>query len=196
MASDNPNICAVVFLVNSPGGMVFYTDITAQTIKDLQKPSVSVIFNCAASAAMWLISATDYRIATSQMDRIGSIGVKTSVMDLTGLLKDKLGISVFEIYASLSTKKDFQYRELLKDPSNPQPIIDELDQTNAIFQQAIIDNLGISKDSEVFSGDIYGAKQAIQLGLINEINTMEYAIQYAYNLGLASVIKSNFQFIN
>src|ERR1035438_8802432 len=56
MASDNPNICAVVFLVNSPGGMVFYTDITAQTIKDLQKPSVSVIFNCAASAAMWLRS--------------------------------------------------------------------------------------------------------------------------------------------
>jgi ClpP class serine protease len=187
-ADDNPNICAIVFLVNSPGGMVFYTDITADTIKNVQKPTVSVIFNMAASAAMWLISATDYRIATSQMDRVGSIGVKTSYMDFNGFLKEKLGITVYDIYASLSTQKDDQIRELLK--GNPQPIIDDLDETNAIFHQAISDNLGIKLGTEVYTGNVFNAKKGIELGLINEINTLDYAINYAYKLGLSKSIQN------
>lgn len=193
LANDNERICSIVFLVNSPGGMVFYTDITADVIKAVEKPTVSVIFNMAASAAMWLISATGYRIATSQMDRTGSIGVMTSFTDFNGFLKEKLGITVYEIYATLSTKKNEEIRQLLE--GNRQPIIDDLDETNAIFHQAIIDNLGIKADSEVFTGAIYNAKKAIELGLINEINSLEYAVNYAYQLGLANIIKSQFSLI-
>lgn len=192
LASDNDKICSIIFMVNSPGGMVFYTDITAEMIKAVQKPTVSVIFNMAASAAMWLISATNYRIATSQMDRVGSIGVKTSFTDFNGFLKEKLGITVYDIYATLSTKKDEEIRALLA--GNQQPILDDLDETNAIFHQAIMDNLGIQKDSEVFTGAIYNAKKGIELGLINEINSLEYAVNYAYQLGLANIIKSQFSF--
>lgn len=189
-AEANPNIIATVLLVNSPGGMVYYTDLTANAIKNASKPTISVIMNMAASAAMWIISATDYRIATSPMDRVGSIGVRSSYTDFNGFLKEKLGITVYDIYASKSTKKDEEIRALLQDDFSK--ILQGADFINENFHQAIRDNLGLKEDSEVFTGAMFYAKQAIELGLIHEINTITYAFEYAYKLGLANKIKQQF----
>jgi len=188
-ADANPQICAILFLVSSPGGMVSQLDIAASAIKNCSKPTVVVISQMAASAAMWLSSAANYRIATSPIDAIGSIGTKTSFMDINGFLKEKLNISVYEIYATLSTKKEEEIRELLK--GNDKPIVAKLDFINAIFHKTIQDNLGIPEGSEVFTGAIYFAEQAKSLGLINEINTIDYAVNFTYELGLANKIKSN-----
>jgi ClpP class serine protease len=187
-AEAHPNIIAIVFLVNSPGGMAYYTDITADAIKASSKPTVSVIMNMAASAAMWLISATNYRIASSPMDRVGSIGTKSSYTDFNGFLKEKLGITVYDIYASKSTRKDEEIRALLQDEDRTK-ILQSTDFVNEIFHQAIRENLGLKEDSEVFTGAVYHAKQAIEMGLINEINTLSYAFEYAYKLGLSNRIK-------
>lgn len=186
-AEAHPNIIATVFLVNSPGGMVYYTDLTADVIKAASKPTVSVIMNMAASAAMWLISATDYRIASSPMDRIGSIGVRSSYTDFNGFLKEKLGITVYDIYASKSTRKDEEIRALLQDDQTK--ILQSADFINEIFHQAIRENLGLKEDSEVFTGAVYHAQKAIKMGLINEINTLSYAFEYAFKLGLSNRIK-------
>lgn len=191
-AQSNDNIIALLFPTNSPGGMVFYTDILAKEIKNCKKPTVASIMNMSASAAMWITSAMNYRIATSPMDWIGSIGVFTSYTDMQILLKDKLGITITDIYATLSTRKNEMSRALLE--GNKKPIIDDLDFVNDIFHAAIRENLGIKADSEVFTGAIYNAQDAIKQGLINEINSLDYAIEYAYNAGLTNKI-SNYKFI-
>jgi len=191
-AENNENIIAILFPTNSPGGMVFYTDILAKEIKDCQKPTVASIMNMSASAAMWITSAMDYRIATSPMDWIGSIGVFTSYTDMQVLLKDKLGITITDIYATLSTRKNEMSRALLE--GNKKPIIDDLDFVNEIFHAAIRENLGIKADSEVFTGAIYNANEAITHRLINEINSLDYAIDYAYKAGLTHKI-NNYKFI-
>ncbi len=191
-ASDNENIIALLFPTNSPGGMVFYTDILANEIKNCKKPTVASIMNMSASAAMWITSAMDYRIATSKMDWIGSIGVFTSYTDMQVMLKEKLGITITDIYATLSTRKNEMTRALLE--GNQKPIIDDLDFVNEIFHTAIRENLGIKADSEVFTGAIYNAQQAINHGLINEINSLDYAIDYAYKAGLTNKI-NNYKFI-
>ncbi len=190
-ANDNPRISSILFPSNTPGGMVFNTDICAQAIKDSAKPTVAAIMNMTASAGMWIASAMDYRIATSQLDRIGSIGVMTSLTDMAILLKDKLGIVITDFYATKSTKKNEMVREFQANPTgqpNSQPIIDELDYCNEIFHAEIQKNLGIKADSEVFTGAMYNANQAIDLGLINEINSLEYAFNYAYDLGMSNKI--------
>ena len=187
-AQANDKIISILFPVNSPGGMVFMTDIAAQTIKETDKPCVAMIMNMACSGAMWLISAMDYRIATSPMDFVGSIGVMTSWTDFSDLFEKKLGISVKEIYATLSTRKN-EFTRALKE-GNTAPIVADLDFVNQIFHKTIMNNLGIPQDSEVFTGATYNAQQGITMGLINEVGTMDYALEYAYKQGLSNKIKS------
>jgi len=181
-AQGNDKIISALFVVNSPGGQVFMTDIAAQTIKGFNKPTVGMIMNMAASAAMWMISGMTYRIATSPMDLIGSIGVYTSFMDMQVLLKDKLGITITDIYATLSTRKNEMVRALKE--GNLEPITKDLDFVNDIFHQAIRDNLGIDQRSEIFTGAIYNAIEAQKHGLITEIGSMDSAYQKAYEEGL------------
>jgi ClpP class serine protease len=194
-AKSNPNINSILFPVNSPGGTVFYTDILSNEIKTVGKPTVAVIMNMAASAAMWMISSMDYRVATSAMDWVGSIGTMVSITDMQVLLKEKLGINIIDIYASKSIRKNEMTRALLEDPLNTGSIVDDLDFVNEIFHKTIRDNLGLAPDSEVFAGAIYNAARAVDLKLINEINTLEYAVNYAYKQGLIHKARQQYQLI-
>jgi len=180
--AENDRVISVLFAVNSPGGQVFMTDIAANAIKNFPKPTVGMVMNMAASAAMWMISGMKYRIATSPMDQIGSIGVYTSFTDMESMLKEKLGITITDIYATLSTRKNEMIRALRE--GNQDPIIKDLDFVNEIFHQAIRDNMGIDATSEVFTGAIYNATEALKHGLIDEINTMDFAFMKAYEDGL------------
>lgn len=197
LAEDNPNIIGVVFLVNSPGGMVFYTDIAATAIKEMQKPSVSFVMNMAASAAMWLISGTGRIIASSPLDRLGSVGTMATMWDFAKFLKEKLNIDIIDIYADKSTAKNIEVRTLLDNSLTMEErtalIREDLNYVNDFFHKAIQDNLGIVPSSEVFTGKIYNATRAIEMGLAHEINTFEYAVNLAFKMGLEYSINS---FIN
>ncbi len=193
-AEENPRINSILFVVNSPGGMVSQIDVLANTIKGLSKPSVSVVMGMAASAAMWVISATNYRIATSPMDIIGSIGTKTSIEDYAVLL-EKIGIKITDIYATLATRKDEVWRAF-KETGETKLILDRVDFVNGIFHQAIQNNLNIPAESEVFTGADYFAAQAQSFGLINEITTMQNALIKVYELGLANKLINQSKSIN
>ena len=187
-AQANDKINSVLLAVNSPGGMVSQIDLLAGSIKNLGKPTVSVIMGMAASAAMWVISATSYRIATSPIDVIGSIGTKTSIQDYSGLL-EKVGIKVTDHYATKATRKDEESRAI-KDSGNTAPLTAYVDFVNEVFHQAIQQNLGIAADSEVFTGAAYFAAKAQSLGLIDEIGSMDCALAKAYQLGIENKLIS------
>lgn len=182
----NDQINSIVLMVNSPGGMVTGLDLLCSTIKTLGKPSVALVTGMAASAAMWIISSTSYRIATSKIDMIGSIGTKTSIQDYSGLL-EKIGIKITDFYASKATRKDEQSRAF-KENQDTQPMMEIVDFINEVFHQAIIENLGISPDSEALTGAVFFAEKALNLGLINEITSVDAAIEKAYQLGLKNKI--------
>lgn len=184
---NNPRISSVFYLVETPGGMVNNTDLAAEAIANTEKPSVAYVMGMCASAGMWLISGAKKIIASSKLDQFGSIGVKTNIMDINSFLRDKLGITVKDIYARLSIKKDFEYRELV-DNNNDEPIKNALDFINTNFHDAIHKNLGIDKNSEVFQAGIYFAEKAIEMGLAHEIGSLEHALQTAYDMGIKSVI--------
>ena len=193
-AGANPNINSVLLVVNSPGGMVSQIDLLAASIKNLSKPTVSVIMGMAASAAMWVISATSYRIATSPLDVIGSVGTKTSIQDYSGLL-EKTGIKITDFYATKATRKYEEIRAI-KATGDTKPMTDFVDFVNEVFHSAIRENLGIADGSEVFTGATFFAAKAQELGLINEINSMEYALAKTFQLGIENKLLNQSKSLN
>jgi protease-4 len=190
----NDRINAVLLAVNSPGGMVSQTDLLANTIRQMTKPTVAAISGMAASAAMWVISAASYRIATSPMDLVGSVGTKVSIQDYSSLL-DKIGIKVSDFYATKATRKDEEVRAI-KSGGDLAPITAFVDFVNDIFHHAIRENLGIAADSEVFTGATFFAEKAKSLGLIDAIGTRASALDHAYQLGLKSKIIRQSKYLN
>lgn len=197
LANDNDNVVAVVLLVNSPGGVVFQIDNLAGSISGFRKPIFTYVVGVCASAAMWICSGSDRIFLSSKMDRIGSIGVMTSFMSMSRMLKDKLGIDVYEFYARKSTEKNQPVRTMMDDNSTPEEkqarteeLLDDLDFTNDLFHEGIMKNMGLKADSPVFTGKIYFAEEAIKQGLAHEINTLQYAIEYAHHQGLIAKINN------
>jgi len=108
--------------------------------------------------------------------------------DFDGFRKEKLGITFHEIYATKSTEKNNQLRELLK--GNDKPIVANLDYANEMFHKTIIQNMGIKPDSEVLSGATYYSEQAISLGLAHRIASFNDAVDTAYTKGQIHRLKS------
>lgn len=191
MALQNPAINSVLLLVNSPGGMVSQIDLVSDQIRDFPKPVISYVLDLNASAAVWLTSGSRRIILSSKLNRIGSVGVMTTFTDIWPAL-EKFGIDLREIYATKSTRKNFLKRNLtnpaLSKEEQEKPLIDELDFVNEFFHSVVSKNRGIALDSEVFAGDAYYAEKGIELGLADEINTIDYALTLAHQLGLENKI--------
>lgn len=191
MAEQNPAINSVLLLVNSPGGMVSQIDLVSDQIRDYSKPVISFVMDLNASAAIWLTSGSKRIIVSSKLNRIGSVGVMTSFTDIWAALK-KFGIDHREIYATKSTRKNFLKRNLqnseLSTEEQEKPLIEDLNFVNDFFHATVSKNRNIPLDSEVFTGDMYYAEKGIELGLADEINTLDYALTLAHQLGLENKI--------
>ena len=186
-AFANPNIMSILLLMNSPGGTVSYLDILANTIKNSPKPIIAYVRGITASAAMWVASATSRILVSSQLDQLGSIGVQCSIKDYTKMLKEKFNIDVFELNATKSVNKNIEFKSLLL--GNPDMIIAAMDFVNEHFHAAINANLGIPFTSEIYSGGIYYAQQAVELGLAHEIVSVQGAIEQVVKAGYADSAK-------
>lgn len=189
-AINNPRIIAVLLFVNTPGGMVHRIDIATNLILSSPKPINAYITGMCCSGGIWLVSACKNIQAASPLDVIGSIGVKTNYWSLKKYWKE-MGIVDQDLYATDSTKKDFEVREL-EDNNNDKPIIAELDFTNNLFQQTISKNLNIpfSKDSDVFKGATFRANNALQHKLIHGIGSFEDTLKLTLANGLANKSKT------
>lgn len=189
-AINNPRIIGILLFVNTPGGMVHRIDIASLLILSSPKPINAYITGMCCSGGIWLVSGCTNIIAASRLDVIGSIGVKTNYWSLKKYWED-LGIVDKDIYATDSTKKDYEVREL-EDNDNDKPIVAELDFTNTLFQQTISSNLGIpfDKNSDVFKGATFRAEDAMRYKLISNIGTFEEALRTTLANGLANKARS------
>lgn len=163
-----PNVEGVILNIDSPGGEVSGTAMLADAIKSLgtKKPVVAMIDNgIAASAAMWIASASNEIYTTQKIDMVGSIGVYTTLVDWYGYL-EKEGLKVRDIYAPQSTDKNLDYREALK--GNDDLVKDELKVLADEFISTIAKNrAGKIQGNDWSTGKMYYSKEAIRLGLID-----------------------------
>lgn len=177
----NTNVHSIVLSIDSPGGAVDGTQQLANKIASSKKPIVAYVNGTMASAAVWFGAASKYRIASSTTDMIGSIGTMVRWTDYSKQ-DEQMGIKDVEVYATASVNKNIEIREANGSTPNYQPLIDNiLDPTNEEFISAVKTFLPAANE-DVYTGSIYLAKQAQQMGLIDKIGSLSDAINMAQQL--------------
>ena len=171
----DPNISGVVFNHDSGGGMVSGTAEFADFIAKMQKPTISWTNDMQCSASQWIASACDYNMAGPFASAIGSIGTFMSFQDFSAMF-EKWGAKIYEVYAQQSTEKNFAFRELMK--GNEEAYQERLNQITADFISTIQNNYGdtLKDDSHVFKGKTYTAQEALEIGLVQEIGSLNDAL--------------------
>jgi len=175
-ADQNPKIKSILLVVDSPGGQVTHADILSDEIRNCKTKVIAFVEGMAASAAYWIISGASKIIASSENDEIGSIGTMLFFADLKPYYED-MGVKFHEFYATKSTDKNKDVNDVL-DGKYDDYRKNKLDPINERFHAAVKRNRpGV--DASAFTGKIYFANDAISLGLIDEIGSMDYAIEQA-----------------
>ncbi|WP_422105570.1 S49 family peptidase [Winogradskyella sp.] len=187
---SNENIIGQIWLMDSGGGSVAavapYLDFLAKS----KKPVVALCDLC-ASANYYVASSTDYIMAENDISAMfGSIGVMIQFADYKKFYEE-MGITLHEIYADQSTNKNKDFRAALE--NDYEPMKQEMLNPLAIqFQNHVkAKRPNLKKQNEVLSGKMYYAKEALDLGLIDQIGNMDRAIEKVKFLASARSLISN-----
>jgi len=185
----NSNISNAILIIDSPGGAVDGTFELADYIRDeFTKPITAFIDGMACSAGYAIASACDKVYASHATAHIGSIGVCSSFLDYSKRY-EAMGIVEHYINADGSEDKNKaffdakggDYKAMKESSLNP---------IRQIFVSTVKKNRpGVSET--VFSGKVYMGEEAITLGLIDGIQTLEATIN---STRLLSNSNSNYMF--
>jgi len=174
-AVNDPNVSAIVINIDSPGGSVPGVPELANMIYQARdkKRIVSVVNPMMASAALWIGTAASEVVAIPSASDIGSIGVLTIHTDQTkadadaGLTRTIIKSNQFKAegnpYEPLSdSAKEFIKQRIMK--------IDE-EFITAVAKYRNVTNSKVEADFG--NGRTLRAKEALQVGLIDRIATLE-----------------------
>lgn len=167
---------AVILRINSPGGSPvpsgrIYDEVVELRKKHPEKKAYAVIDDIGASGGYYIAASTD-AIYADRASLVGSIGVISATFGFTGLM-EKLGIERRAITAG-------EHKALL-DPFSPlDPVIKKfweelLAQTNEQFVSRVKAGRGdrLKDNPKIFSGLIWNGEQAMDLGLIDGLGSMD-----------------------
>ena len=174
-ADTNPNIKAIVFEINSPGGSAVASDEIAAAIKKTNKTTVAWIREIGASGAYWAASACDYVVA-NRMSLTGSIGVIASYLEFAGLLEDH-NVSYRRLvagkYKDIGSpfKKMNENEELLFQKS--------LNKIHDYFIEEVVENRGLTEQEKIRISDglFYIGSEAKELGLVDILGNKDEVIK-------------------
>jgi protease IV len=168
-ARDDPNIRAVVLILDSPGGTVVDTEAVYMELARLRqiKPVVTWVSGMAASGAYYLSSGTDYIVAVPSSE-VGNVGVIGYLPPSPIVIEDTISTGPYKLWGS---PRDTTLRE-----------IEMLKQG---FFQAVTLGRGsrLKIGPEVLlRGQIWPAGEALRLGLIDQLGSQTDAYDKAAQL--------------
>ena len=171
----NSSVSGIILNIDSGGGMVSGTAELTHTIKNLSKPTIAYTGGYMCSAAMDIASGANFRMSSPYADLIGSIGTMLSYQDFSKMF-EKWGATIYEIYAPQSTEKNSEFRSLVA--GDQKPYENRLKEMTTDFISRMQENMKetLKDDGHVFKGKTYSPQQALSVGLINEIGTLEDAL--------------------
>lgn len=180
----NPDIKAVIFDINSPGGSAVASDRIYEQIINFRRetniPTIALFSDIAASGAYYISSACDYIIANPST-LTGSIGTIMESYNLEKLY-EKIGIE------KLTFTKG-EYKDMLNENRTPTEeelaIIDSLNEnTYQMFIARVAEGRKLELDyvKSLATGQIYSGKEAYDLKLIDSLGNRDEAIYRAKTL--------------
>lgn len=165
------NPSAVAFIINSPGGSPVQSSLVGDRIKRLSEetkvPTIAFVEDVAASGGYWIASAAD-EIYADHASIIGSIGVISSGFGLHELLA-RYGVErrVYTAGQSKSMLDPFK-KEKAEDVKRLKDILSQLHEV--FIAHVNTSRAGkLSADQDLFTGEIWLAARAKEIGLIDGI---------------------------
>jgi protease IV len=179
-ANDDKQVAAIVLRIDSPGGSAIASDLIWNQIENLDKPIVASMGDVAASGGYYIAMGAD-KIFATPATVTGSIGVVGGKMAIRGLY-DKLGITTETIERgknsglfSSSGKWSESQREVIR--AMMEDIYGQFTSKAAAGREMPVEEL-----RKLAGGRIYTGRQAKENGLIDELGTLEDAIEEAKKL--------------
>ena len=174
------SVYAVVLRVNSPGGSVLASEKIKSELDLLResKPIIASYGDYAASGGYW-ISANCDKIYSNASTLTGSIGVFSMIPDLGDVVKDKLHVTITPVNSNAHSDMYNGFRPLnQKELDYMQASVENIYDK---FTKLVSEGRGmpVARVDEIAQGRVWTGADAIGIGLVDEIGTIEDAINYA-----------------
>lgn len=177
---NDESVKAVVFRVNSPGGSVLASEKIKNEIDLLKdkKPVVASYGNYAASGGYWISNSCDY-IFSNASTLTGSIGVFSMIPDFSKTLKDIAHVNVTTVSSNshgdmYTGTRPLSESEKAYMQASVEKIYDKFTATVAAGRGMDVDSVDAIAQGRVWSGC-----DALGIGLVDSIGTLEDAVAYA-----------------
>jgi signal peptide peptidase SppA len=169
-------VYSILLLIDSPGGTVAGTSALAEDVANAnrRKPVYAYVEDCCASAAYWVASQAT-RIYAGSASLIGSLGAKMLIVD-SSKAAEADGLKVHDISTG-----EFKGAGADGTPITDRQIAyfqDIVNSANEHFKSAVMSgrNMARATADALFDGKVHDAAQAKQLGLIDEVSTVDQAM--------------------
>lgn len=177
-AAKDEKIKAILFRVNSPGGSPVASETIRHALvkaKESKKPIYVSLGKFAASGGYWIAMNGD-KIIADEASITGSIGVLAGKIVLGGLF-EKLGVKWDSLNIPGSKNAMFSINKPF-DKHGAERINAMLDDTYKAFTQHVVAARKIdpSKIDNIAKGRVYTGKQALKVGLVDQLGTLSDAL--------------------
>ena len=175
-ANKDQRVKAIVFVIDSGGGVISTAEEIARAIKEVKKPTVSLIRSRGSSSAYWIASATGRIFALSVSDTV-DIGITSSYLDNVkqnennGLTFNQLSYGKYKDTFSPDKQLTADEKKLA---------MEQITETANVFIKEVAENrhLPIEKVQALADGSVMIGQDAIKEGLIDEIGSFADVDRY------------------
>ncbi|MFQ5596724.1 MAG: signal peptide peptidase SppA [Nitrospiria bacterium] len=181
----DPKVKAILVRIDSPGGAVAPSQEIYDALKKIQltgdKKIVASMGTVAASGGYYIASATDV-IFANPGTLTGSIGVIMELTNFEGLLK-KVGVASVTIKSGKNKDVGSPFRKMKKEERALLQRV--LNDVHNQFIEAVAEGRSLTIDAvrKLADGRIFTGRQARAVGLVDELGSLEFAIERAAELG-------------
>ena len=190
---EDKSVKAVVLRVNSPGGSVLASEKIKAQIDSLkaQVPVIASYGDYAASGGYWISANCDY-IYANETTLTGSIGVFSMIPDLKNTINDKLHVNITAVNSNKHADMYGLMRPLDKQETDMmQATVESIyEKFTALVAEGR--DMKVEDVDAIAQGRVWTGAQALEIGLVDKIGTLEDAMVHAAMLvdaenGLADI---------
>lgn len=177
-ALADPAVTAILLDINSPGGSAIGAPETAQTVADTraQKPVVSYIGDCGASAAYYVAAASNAIVAQPSAI-VGSVGTRMQFLEFSQLAA-RLGITPHLFTPKAADLKAVGNPLRAPTPAESDWLQQRVETINADFTAWVQQHRPRVTASEM-RGQIFTGKESVSNGLADYTGDLRFALAQA-----------------
>jgi protease-4 len=175
---NDKDVKAVVLRVNSPGGSVLASEKIKAQLDSLKVPVIASYGDYATSGGYWISAGCDY-IYANKNTLTGSIGVFSIIPDFKKTLNEKLHVNITSVNSNMHSDMHYMLRPL--DKKETEQMQASVERIYDRFLNIVAEGRGmtVSAVDSIAQGRVWTGEQALEIGLVDAIGTIDDAIIHA-----------------